>query len=70
MRKFAALIRLYSVQVLAILAAINTAVATQPGVPWYVVLGINVIGVIAGMIARAAPQPVVSAKLHALRAGY
>ena len=68
MDKFITLMRLYSVQVLAILAAINTAIATQPQVPWWVTLGVNVLGLVVGMIVRDIPQPAVAMKLQALRA--
>jgi len=64
MKKLIALIQLYSVQVLAILATINTALAQQE-VPWWITLIVNIIGVIVGMIVRDIPQPEVAAKLRA-----
>lgn len=63
MKKLIALIQLYSVQVLAILATINTALAQQE-VPWWITLIVNIIGVIVGMIVRDIPQPEVAAKLR------
>lgn len=67
MKKLVTMLQLYSVQVLAILAAINTTIAASLDVPWWVVLIVNVVGVVVGMIAREVPQPVVAAKLAALR---
>lgn len=64
MKKLIALIQLYSVQVLAILATINTALAQQE-VPWWITLIVNIVGVIVGMIVRDIPQPEVAAKLRA-----
>lgn len=64
MKKLIALIQLYSVQVLAILATINTTLAQQE-VPWWITLIVNIIGVIVGMIVRDIPQPKVAAKLRA-----
>lgn len=64
MKKLIALIQLYSVQVLTILATINTALAQQE-VPWWITLIVNIIGVIVGMIVRDIPQPEVAAKLRA-----
>ena len=66
MKKIIVLIQLYSVQVLAILAAINTALAQQE-VPWWITLIVNIIGVIIGMIVRDIPQPEVAAKLRAIK---
>lgn len=66
MKKIIALIQLYSVQVLAILAALNTALAQQE-VPWWVTLIVNIIGLIVGVIVRDIPQPAVAAKLARLR---
>lgn len=68
MNKLIALIQLYSVQVLAILGAVNTALAQQQ-VPWWVTLIVNVIGLIVGAIVRDIPQPTVMAKLQAARKG-
>lgn len=65
--KFITLLRLYSIQVFAILAAINTFVASRADVPWWFVLAINVVGVLVGMVAREVPQPVVVAKLKSLQ---
>lgn len=66
MQKIIALIQLYSVQVLALLATINTILAEQQ-LPWWVTLIVNVIGLIVGMIVRDIPQPAVAAKLARLR---
>lgn len=62
-----ALIQLYSVQVLAILATINTFIASRDDVPWWFVLAINVVGVVVGLLVRQVPQPVVAAKLKAAK---
>lgn len=63
MKKIIALIQLYSVQVLMILGAINTFMASTD-VPWWFALAVNIVGIIVGMIARDIPQPEVAAKLR------
>ena len=63
-----ALVQLYSVQVLAVLATINTFIASRDDIPWWFVLGINVVGVVVGIIVRQVPQPKVAAKLKAAKA--
>lgn len=65
--KIIALIQLYSVQIALLLGAINTFIASRPDVPWWFVLAVNLVGVTVGMIVRDIPQPVVAAKLQALR---
>lgn len=69
MKKLVVLIQLYSVQVLAVLAAANAFVSSRPDVPWWMVLLLNVVGVLVGMVVRDIPQPQVAAKLAALRTG-
>lgn len=69
MNKLIALIQLYSVQVLGVLATLNTILAQQE-VPWWITLIVNVIGLVVGTIVRDIPQPKVAAKLQAARFPY
>src|SRR5690606_23677962 len=62
------MLKLYSVQVILALAGLNTVLAGIDGVPWWLMLAVNLAGVAAGYIARRAPQPAVAAKLAVLTA--
>lgn len=62
---FFTMFKLYSVQIVAVLAAINTAIAVRPDTPWWVYLVINLLGLAAHHYARAKPQPAVTAQLQA-----
>lgn len=67
MNEVIAMFKLYSVQVILAVAGLNTIIAGIDGVPWWVVLLVNACGVIAHHIARATPQPAVTAEIKALR---
>lgn len=68
MNEFIAMLKLYSVQVVMAVAGLNTIIAAIPDVPWWVILGVNICGVIAHHVARSTPQPEVVAKIAAVRA--
>lgn len=68
MKELIAMFKLYSVQMIALLAVINSALAGVDNVPAWLVISINVLGAVAGYFARKAPQPEVAAELKAIKA--
>lgn len=66
MKQFLVMLKLYSVQVILFLASLNTVIALMDA-PGWLVAAVNIAGVIAHHIARAAPQPVVEAQVDAVR---
>lgn len=68
MDEFLTMLKLYSVQAILALAGLNGLLAVWDGAPAWLVVAVNVAGVIAGYIARRTPQPKVAAKLAVLSA--
>lgn len=68
MDEILAVLKLYSTQVILAVASLNTIIGSIDGVPWWVVLAVNVCGVVAHHIARRVPQPEVAALINAARA--
>lgn len=56
------MLKLYSIQVILVLASINVAALGADAPAWLIGL-INFAGVVAGFIARSAPQPKVVAAI-------
>lgn len=67
MKEYLEMIKLYSVQVIMALASLNVVMAVWTDAPAWLVTVVNIAGVIAHHIARAKPQPVVTANIQRLK---
>lgn len=68
MKEFLAMLKLYSTQVILWLAGLNGLLVMWPDAPAWLVIAVNVAGVIAHHIARKTPQPEVTAEIARIRA--
>lgn len=63
MSDFLLLLKTYSIRVVLFVASLNSLLAVWGDAPAWLVVAVNVAGVIATYIARRAPQPEIDAKL-------